>query len=913
MTTSDHSWFERDFRFLMDSFRQVLEELGEDLVRHLPWQGQLPERGDRARLDDAERLMQMYSIAFLLLNLAEDSAAVQERRLREAEEGVGSEPGLWGHALSRLSAAGLPGSAIATALSRIWVEPVLTAHPTEAKRATILEHHRDLHRLLVMRSHPLTPLEDCQNREETRRVLERIWRTGDIFLEKPDVPSELRNVLYYLREVFPKALPATYQRLRLAWKQSGLDPTALHEMPLLSFGDWVGGDRDGHPLVTAEVTQWTLQELRLNALVGIRRHLVDLAVHLSLSGRLQPVPADLSARIAVLCDSLGPRGRQAVERNPEEPWRQLVNLLIARLPVDVVRSHAFQLSDFEGAYRHADELVEDLILLQDSLRAVGAVRLAEAEVEDALDWVRASGFHLAALDIRQNSRFHDLAVSQLLVAAGIDGHDFPDWPEEKRLAFLNQELQSFRPFSLASRSVGPEADAVLGTYRVLATHADRHGTGGLGALIVSMTRSLSDLLVVYLLARETDLVAATPEGPVCRLPIVPLFETIDDLEQSPGILSAFLDHPMTRRSMPVLAETHGRGRPMQQVMVGYSDSSKDGGILASQWHLYRAQSALSEVGRAASVSVSFFHGRGGTISRGAGPTYRFFDALPPGTLQGCIRMTEQGETIAQKYGNLAQAAYNLELLLASATEVSVLKAREVVPSDDRMQAMERLAAASREAYEALIRDPGFMTFYGQATPIDAIERSRIGSRPARRTGHRTLADLRAIPWVFSWSQARFFLPGWFGVGTALESLQRSDPEGFELLRKQAESWPFLTYVLTNIETSLFTSDRPVMRRYASLVADAPIRDRLMATIEAEHERTERMLATCFRRPFSERRPLLFQSLRLRQDPLRFLHEQQIEELRHWRAMQGAGSAEESALLRVMMTLNAIASGLRTTG
>lgn len=905
--------FERDFRFLLDTFRGLLEGLGEPLVRYLPWQGRPPDVADVTWLQDAERLMQLYSISFSLLNQAEDSASVEARRQREAVEGIGQEPGLWGHALKRMLAAGLEPARIADELALLWVEPVLTAHPTEAKRATILEHYRDLHGLLMERIHPMTPLEDRDNRDRTGRVLERIWRTGDIFLEKPDVASELRNVLYYLREVFPSAAAVTRRRLRVAWEEAGLDPATLHVMPLLSFGDWVGGDRDGHPLVTAEVTQGTLHELRLNALVGINRQLNDLAEHLSLSARLQEPPPPLVARIETLKEQLGARGLQAIERNPEEPWRQLLNLMIARLPVDVARRHALKLNEFEGSYRFADELMLDLRLLQQSLCVVGASHLGEAEVQDTLDWLRATGFHLAALDIRQNSRFHDKAVAQLLLAAGLDGTGYAEWPEERRLEFLNAELRFMRPFALSSRSIGPEADAVLGTYRVLAAHADRYGREGLGALIVSMTRGLSDLLAVYLLARETDLVTSGPDGLACKLPIVPLFETVDDLERSAGIMAAFLAHPMTRRSMAYQVGTVGQDRPMQQVMVGYSDSTKDGGILAGQWHLYHAQEALTEVGRQASVVIRFFHGRGGTISRGAGPTYRFFDALPPGSVHGAIRMTEQGETIAQKYGNLSQAAYNLELLMASAAEVSFLKEQPAALEPDVASVMERLAVLSREAYEALIRDPGFMTFYSQATPIDAIEENRIGSRPSRRTGLRTLADLRAIPWVFSWSQSRFHLPGWFGVGTALETLKRTDPGVFETLRTRGMQWPFLAYVLTNVETSVNTADLQVMRQYAALVADAAVRERLMGVMEAEYERCRRLLQELFETPFAERRPLLHRSFELRAEPLRFLHRLQIELLREWRAFDRKGPAEDAALRRVMMSLNAIASGLRSTG
>ncbi len=897
--------FERDFRFLLECFREVLEDLGPEGARAVPW---LSDEAPVVAEGDSERLYQGYSMAFLLLNLAEENTLAHHRRRHEAEAGLGMEPGLWGHALARLKEAGLASDEIARALPEIAIEPVLTAHPTEAKRATVLEHHRELFRYLQERQHVLTPIEERENRDAVKRVLERLWRTGEIFLEKPDVASELRNVEHYLREIFPRALPGMKRRLRLAWEEAGFAADELTTGPLLSFGTWVGGDRDGHPLVTAEVTRETLADLRLQAMRVLRRQLLELAAQLSLSDRYQAPPPELLERIWTVAGQLGARGQEALDRNPEEPWRQLLNLMILRLPVDVMRSHAVKLLDHPGAYRFASELEADLIVLRDALQAVGARRLAQTEVQEALDSLRTFGFHLAKLDIRQNSVFHDKAVSQLLKAGGLDGEDFADWPESKRLDFLNAELQRMRPFSRPTRGIGPEADAVLDTYRVLAEHLAHHGPG-IGSLIVSMTRSLSDLLVVYLLARETDLVVASPDGPVALLPIVPLFETIEDLQRSPGILSTFLAHPMTRRS---LARLHG-DRPLQQVMIGYSDSSKDGGILASQWGLYEAQIAMLQVGRELGVALQYFHGRGGTIGRGAGPTYRFLEALPPGTVSGKLRMTEQGETIAQKYSHVDQAAYNLELLAAATTEVTLLRGRRAAVPRGLSPRMRQLADWSREAYEALVQSEGFMTFYGQATPIDALELGRIGSRPARRTGKRTLADLRAIPWVFSWNQSRFYLPGWFGVGSALARLQESDAEGFAQVLEEASRWPFLTYVLSNVESSLMTADARVMRDYAGLVEDTELREQAMTQIMGEYELTRRMLHAVFPAPFAERRPRLHKTLRLREEPLRALHRQQIAELGRWRRLRAEGEASEAALLRVLMTVNAIASGLRTTG
>lgn len=923
MTTSvppmaDLDKVDRDLRFLIQCFREVLIELGEtELAERLPWQD---GRTDPPAALLPERTAQAYSMAFQMLNMVEENAAAQFRRQQEAEHGMTHESGLWGQNLHRLKNFGLTERQIAAALPQICVEPVLTAHPTEAKRATVLEQHRELYLLLVKRENQMwSPAEQQAIRAEIKLALERLWRTGEIFLEKPDVASELRNVLHYLRNVFPDALPMLDRRLQQAWEDAGFDPALLDDpqgLPRLTFGNWVGGDRDGHPLVGAETTRLALRELRLNALLLLHRRLTSLAARLSLAERLQPPPPALQARIAELGAQLGRRGQAALRRNPEEPWRQFVNLMLARLPLDVTNMETPRLTATDTVYYHrAAELTADLHLLHTTLVAVRAQRLAAADVQPIMRIVQTFGFHSAALDVRQNSRFHDLALAQLMVAAGLDGADFPEWDEERRLELLNRELAAPRPFTRADMPVGAEADAVVSCYRVLMEHIQDYSADGLGALIVSMTRSLSDLLVVYLLAREVGLAFSTPEGLVCRLPVTPLFETIEDLQRSPAILRDFLAHPVTQRSLEYQRAQTGADDRVQQVMIGYSDSNKDGGICASLWSLYRAGEMLTAVGREHGVRIRFFHGRGGTISRGAGPTHRFIRAQPHSALGGDLRMTEQGETIAQKYANLISAVYNVELLLAGVTGATLLHRHNSPAAHLLEPTMDRLATSSRRAYTELLHTDGFMQFFSQATPIDVIEASRIGSRPARRTGRRTLADLRAIPWVFSWSQARFYLSGWYGLGSALEELQRHEPATFAEVCEQNLVWPPLHYIISNAATSIVTADAALMRAYAELVTDPEVRDRVLSVIIAEYERTRRMLEAIYGGPLAERRPRIQRLLDLRQAGLTTLHRQQIELMRVWRDLQQTGEREraEQVLLQLLLTVNAIAGGLRTTG
>lgn len=905
---------DRDRRWLTEILADVLTELGDaELARWLPGRGPLP---DDATIAPPARLGLAYAVAFQLLNLVEETAAADMRRLREDSEGAEAERGLWADQLAECRRQGATGEELTATLREVEVEPVLTAHPTEAKRLSVLEQHRALMRLLEQRRRGESGLAGERARAEFRAALERLWRTGEILLEKPSVADERRNVFNYLRDVFPLVLPELDQRFRAAWLAAGFSPDLVRDpsaLPALRFGSWVGGDRDGHPGVTAAVTAETLQQLRTNALWVLHRQLTALADELPLSELIQSPPPSLLALKDRAVAALGEAARPILSAHPGEPWRQTTALLAARLPVDVRPGQLAEVHEGDGRYPHAADLAADLAVLHQSLVEAGAGRLADHDVRPVQRALDVFGFHLARLDVRQNSAFHDRALKQLLLASGLDGSQWDEWLERERLRFLEQELRSPRPFLHPVASAGAEADAVVGTYRVLAEHLRHHGADGVGSLIVSMTRQVSDLLLVYVLAREAGLLRLFPEGLVCQLPVVPLFETADDLERGPDILRAFLEQPVTRASLAFHATRAGRpGRLRQQVMVGYSDSNKDAGILASQWALQRAQLRLARVGQEAGVEVQFFHGRGGTVSRGAGPTHRFLEALPAGSLSGAIRLTEQGETIAQKYGNPATALHNLELLLAGVTATTWRHRQTKVPTLAAAPLMDRLAQASMKAYRSLLETDGFVIFHRQATPMDVLENTRIGSRPSRRTGRASLADLRAIPWVFSWTQARYYLTGWYGVGTALAGLTEAE---FATLRDLLKTWPFLHYVITNVETSHASSDRGVMRQYAELVEDPDLRERVWSVVSAEWERTQEQLTRLREGALGGRRPRLARTLNLRTEALAVLHRQQLGLLRRWRASQAAGDdAAAAALLpELLLSVNAIASGLRTTG
>lgn len=909
-----------DITTLIKAFRQVLEDLGEtEAAALLPWQGAEDDASDAT---NSPAIEQSHSIAFQLLNMVEEAASTRTRRLREASGDAHKNPGTWAYYLDRLKEQGHSPQKIADFFPGVRVEPVLTAHPTESKRPAVLAQHRHLTVLLESLNDPNSSPADRQRLSDEINVsLERLWRSGEILTAKPEVSTERSGIIFHLRDIFPKALPVLDTQLRDAWAAADFpaEEIASHDnWPRIRFGTWVGGDRDGHPLVTPRVTRETLMELRRSALLAMDRELKALASQLPLSMTVQQPPAEFQDRLAAILEGLEEQGKKLSDQFPDEPWRQYALALRAMLPLQEQRDENARIVESPESYRFAAELDRDLDLLNDSLTSIGAERLGKNAVWPVRRCLDVFGFHLAALDIRQNSSFHDLALSQILAAAGFAEADFINWDEQQRVKFLSEELKSPRPFLYYDSNIGPEADSVFGCFSVLRKHIQEYGAEGIGSLIVSMTRSLSDLLVVYILARETGLTKWIDGQLVCDLPVVPLFETQSDLDQSGRLITEFLAHPVTvaslrhqrtlRRSMPSRTS-----RPIQQVMIGYSDSNKDCGILACQWALHKAQREVTQAGDDAGVQIRFFHGRGGTISRGAGPTHRFLDALPTKTIQGDFRLTEQGETIAQKYANLDTAAFNLELLLAGVAAVSIeqhLGQPETPKESDELWQL--LADASTDAYTGLVRAEGFIDFYSAATPIDALEVTRIGSRPSRRTGKRTLADLRAIPWVFSWNQSRFYLPGWYGVGSGLETLSKKEPMMFQAMRDRLRDSPVLYYVLANVETNLASADAEIMSAYAELVPDQAIRDRFFGEIMTEFERARYMLDEVFQGSLETRRPRMLKTLRLRADALRLLHRRQIELLRAWRS---ADSPErvEALLPRVLLSINAIASGLRTTG
>lgn len=889
-----------DFLYLMLAFQEVLESIGESrLANCLPWINETPEQIPNDVSN--EKFIQALSISFQLLNLIDENNQTHHRRKVENSLDASLIQGSWAETLKHFKEQGLAEEAILEEIKKIRVRPVLTAHPTEAKRVTVLEIHRELYKLLVKRENPRSAISEKEaQRQEIMALLERWWRTGDIYLEKPRLQDERNNILHYFKNVFPYALELADTRLAFAWKQAGFDPAGLSEaedFPLPEFGSWVGGDRDGHPFVTPAFTKETLTVHREAALAIHVASLKALVKQLSFSEHLVEPPAWFSAKISEQAESLGNAGKKLSKRNPGEPWRQYTAIMLYRL--NNTAKGVFN----KAHYTSATELLNDLAVLKKALREVSGERTVRHCIFPAERKLLCFGFHVAKLDVRQNSAYHEKALSWILKAAGFEDAAYASWTEEKRMDFLNRELQTQRPFLPPGFPCEGEAQNVMGYLKVIKEHVDQHGPEGVGSFIISMTRSLSDILVVFLFLREVGL----DHKP---FQVAPLLETIEDLEAGEDILAKYLSHPITRERFA------DKPAKLQEIMLGYSDSNKDGGILSSRWTIYKTERKLTEIAAKHDFELCFFHGRGGTISRGGGKIHRFLHSMPPGSVSGQIKMTIQGETIANQYANLLNATYNLEMELSGAARQTLNKDLKD-PFEFAFPMLDQLQAKSQAKYRSLIEHPEFISFYRQVTPIDVLEESKIGSRPSRRTGQTSLDDLRSIPWVFSWSQSRFHLTGWFGLGQSLYETKTESPADFEQMKTLARDWPFFKYLMIQLETNLLSVDTKIMSTFRELMDDQTIATELTDLILEDYTRAMELTNEILGMERTARRSAKLTDSELRNKGLNPLHEIQIAEIKKWRSKQGdeqlTGKEKQKLLHNQLLIVNALAGGLKSTG
>ena len=878
-----------DIRFLGRLLGDVIREQGGEALyarieairaasvdRHRGAAADAPDGGLAALgLDDTLAFARGFMLFSLLANLAEDRAGA----------GMQGEAGAdVAHVLADLAQAGVGADAVTATLSRALVMPVLTAHPTEVRRKSMIDHQNRIAELMRLRDAGLmeTPDGDAVEAAIARQVA-LLWQTRPLRREKQRVEDEIETALAWLTQVFLPVLPALYAR----W-----DRVLGQRVPgFLSVGSWIGGDRDGNPNVTAAA----LARATTRAAETVLGHYLDavhaLGAELSLSSELtEPSPALLA-----LADASG----DASPARGDEPYRRALTGIYARLAATyaqrIGRAPPRPAATPGEPYPTPAAFRADLRTIAGDLAGHGlATGGALARLIRAVD---VFGFHLARLDLRQNSDVHERSVGELLRAAGACA-DYGALGEPERIALLRAEIANPRPLTGPQLAHGDETRSELAILAAGADAGARFGTGTIGTAIVSKTASVSDLLEITLLLKEAGLWRPGAPPPQSLMP-VPLFETIADLEAAPAIMGEYLALPEVRAM--------ARARGHQEVMIGYSDSNKDGGYLTSTWALHQASLALAPVFAEAGVAMQLFHGRGGAVGRGGGSAFAAIRAQPPGTVQGRIRITEQGEVIAAKYGSRESAMVNLEAM-AAATLDATLGATSIAPADAARYsaAMERISAAAFAAYRGLVYEtPGFRAFFRAITPIGEIASLKIGSRPASRTASDAIEDLRAIPWVFSWAQARVMLPGWYGVGAGLAACADK-----ALLTDMAARWPFLQAVLANMEMVLAKSDMAVAERYAALVPDADLRTSIFGRIRDGWTRTHDALLEVTGQPrLLARNPALDRSIRLRTPYVEPLNLLQIELLKRHRA----GERDPRIAEGIQLSINAIATALRNSG
>ena len=852
-----------------------------------------------------------------LANLAEDRHHIRRRAIHE--RAGDTQEGSIEVALARLRWAGIAPATIADTLAHSFVSPVLTAHPTEVQRKSILDAERAIAQLLTARDEikalahavnaakdALTPRELAANEAQLRARVMQLWQTRLLRFSKLTVADEIENALSYYEATFLREIPKIYANLE----------RELGNLPVHSFlrmGQWIGGDRDGNPNVSAETLNYALGR---QAEVALRHYLTEvhfLGSELSLSAML----VDFSAGMRALAES----SPDTSAHRKDEPYRRALTGIYARLAAtlkDLTGGDAARHAVApQNAYALAEDFLADLRTIEDSLRSHHGEALSAGRLHPLIRAVEVFGFHLATVDLRQSSDKHEEVVAELLAVARIEAQ-YGKLDETAKRALLMRLLNDARPLRVVGAPYSAHTQSELAIFEAASTARARFGKESIRHYIISHTETVSDLLEVLLLQKEVGLMHGTLDNQAtCDLIVVPLFETIEDLRNAAPIMRAFY-------ALPGVAPMVQRSRPdqysEQDIMLGYSDSNKDGGIFTSNWELYRAEIALVELfdqlARSHGIQLRMFHGRGGTVGRGGGPSYQAILAQPPGTVRGQIRLTEQGEVIGSKYANPEIGRRNLETLVAATLEATLLQPTKPA-TKVFLETADQLSQASMAAYRALVYEtPGFTEYFFSATPIREIAELNIGSRPASRKASQKIEDLRAIPWGFSWGQCRLTLPGWLGFGSAIEQFLKqggspaSHKEALGLLQKMYRQWPFFRTLLSNMDMVLAKSDLALASRYAELVSDTKLRKKIFTAIEAEWHRTaEALTLITGKKQRLAGNTSLQRSIRHRFPYIDPLHHLQVELVRRYRA----GQADQRVQTGIHISINGIAAGLRNTG
>jgi len=891
---------------------ELLSALLLDLVRERQPEVESVLRGERLPSSLSPELLartlQVQGIWFQLLSIAEQNAAMRRRRQIEIERGYEQLRGTFAQVVSSAAASGVKPLEIRELLEVLRIRPVITAHPTEARRVTVLEKHRRIYRRLVdLESPRWTPRERQALVDGLRNEIELLWTTGELRLAKPTVPQEVFWGLHFFNETLFEAVPDLLDKLERALAHAY--PSEQFKIPpFFQFGSWVGGDRDGNPFVTNEVTRSTILENRLTGLRRYRRRLSELVRALSITERAMPVPDSFRQVLARELAATG-EGEEIAARNPGEIFRQYLACMGRRLDVMVAASERGNTAPDPAGYASAEALIADLRLIEDTLQLGGSPSLASTLVRPVRREVESFRFSTVRLDARENTTKLNAALADLWKAGERRDAAAPDQSSEAWRQWIAAELA--RPLTTSSKppSLPPESAETLGMFQLIGQLREEIDREAFGSFVLSMTRGSADVLGAYLLAKTAGLFGDTAGVESSTLPIVPLFETIEDLQRAPAIMKDLLAVPLVRRSV------RAQGG-VQEVMIGYSDSNKDGGFLTSNWELSKAQIKLTRVGRESGVPIAFFHGRGGSVSRGGAPTGRAIAAQPAGSINGRMRITEQGEVVSFKYANRGTAQYQIELLAASVLEHSLKSEREkaLLPTAEFDEAMEALSGAAQASYRGLVDHPDLFSYYQAASPLEEISLLNMGSRPARRFGARTLSDLRAIPWVFAWSQNRHFIPGWYGVGSGiLTFLQVRGPRGAALLDRMFIESRLFRLIVDEVEKTLTYVDLEIAREYAELVPDPGARSNILSLVEEEYHRTvEAVLRISGGKELVERYPRFRRRLARRLPTINQVSRQQIELLRRFRE-SGGDKTQEEQLSALLLSINCIAAGFGATG
>jgi phosphoenolpyruvate carboxylase len=831
-----------------------------------------------------------------LVNIAED---VHQNRRRRVHALAGSPPqsGSIARALERVGEAGTNAAALVGWFADALVSPVLTAHPTEVQRRSILDCEREIVRLLQWRDRvEFTPDELELFESGLYRQVLALWQTAMLRLSKLQVADEIENGLAFYRYTFLTEIPKIYATLERALRRDFALGADARLPPFLRMGSWIGGDRDGNPNVVGATLARAIGAQATLAFSYYLEQVHHLGAELSLSARLVTPTPELLALAAAAHDA-NPHRR-------DEPYRQALVGVYARVAATAgalagsvpQRAPQVQLPP----YAAPTELLGDLVTIRHSLAGHGAAPLATGRLDPLIRAVEVFGFHLAVLDLRQNADVHQTVVAELLSRAGV-ADDYQALPEAARVELLARELAGPRLLYSTHLDYSPRTASELGILEVAADIHRRFGAAALPNYVISKCDSISDLLEVGIMLKEVGLL----RGDKLAVNIIPLFETIDDLKRAASIMSRAFSLPCYRGWLA------GRD-DWQEVMLGYSDSNKDGGYLTANWALYRAELSLVEAFADHGVKLRLFHGRGGSVGRGGGPSYDAILAQPAGSVRGGLRITEQGEIIASKYSDPDLGHRNLETLVAATLEASLLDAEKLGNrARDYYGAMDSLSAYALATYRALVYEtPGFVDYFRASTPIAEIAELNIGSRPSSRTTSTRIEDLRAIPWVFSWAQCRLMLPGWFGFGIAVDAWLAVRPDGLALLREMHERWPFFRGMLSNMAMVLAKTDLAVASRYAELVPDARLREAIFTRIAADHRRTiELVLEITGKDMLLYDNPTLARSIRDRFPYLDPLNHLQVELLRRHRG----GQTDERTKRAIHLTINGVAAGLRNSG